>query len=112
MKAFVLERLVQAILEKDLYSRKDDFYLTVQVYKNQVDMNYYKGIYNKFEDIPFNTLMLDHKTLKLPAFESISRARRNVFVNCPELSDTSIQYFRNENQNKYIAYSQGYNVEV
>lgn len=112
MKAFVLEKLVQAILEKDLYARKDDFYLAVQVYKNIVDMNYYKGIYDKFEDIPFNTLMLDHKTLKLPAYESIPRARRNVFELYPELIDSTVQYFRNENQNKFIAYSQGYNVEV
>lgn len=64
-----IEPLVKNILEMDPDAREDDFRLVAQVY--------YK-INNEIGQLPFNIVMLGHKDLKIPAIETITRARRKL----------------------------------
>lgn len=64
-----LEPIVKEVLEEDVMSREDDFTLIVDVY--------YK-LNEEVIDYTFSQVMLAHKLLGLPSFESITRCRRKL----------------------------------
>lgn len=71
-----VEELVKRVLERNKFSRNDDFYLVVNVYC-QINSDV------RYKD--FGYVMENHKHLKLPSFESITRARRKLQAKYPEL---------------------------
>lgn len=68
-KLYKVEDIVKKALEEVPEARDDDFILVAEVY-NRIKPNI--GLHS------FNQIMLAHKELKLPYFESISRARRKL----------------------------------
>lgn len=68
--------LVKRVLERNNLSRSDDFYLVVNVYA-QINSDV------RYKD--FGYVMENHKNLKLPSFESITRARRKLQAKFPDL---------------------------
>lgn len=71
-----VEKLVEKVLRGKIGTRDDDFCLIFNVYR---ELN---------EDIvymDFRRVMRDHKELGLPSFESITRARRKIQSENPEL---------------------------
>lgn len=71
-----LYNIVLNVLENSPISRGDDFILYGMVCKDLgVDINE-----------KFRTVLANHKQLKLPSFESVSRARRKVFELRPDLN--------------------------
>lgn len=71
-----LENIVKGVLERDRSSREDDFYLVYEVYAK---------ITPEVRRWDFGYVMTEHKYLKLPSFESITRARRKLQAKFPEL---------------------------
>ena len=68
-KLYKVEDIVYQVLKEVPEARKDDFVLVAEVYnKINPEIKYLK----------FSEVMLAHKELGLPYFESISRARRRL----------------------------------
>ena len=72
-----VEEIVERVLDRLPVTRDDDFLLIYNVYK-------YLNEETAFMD--FRRIMRDHKVLGLPSFESITRARRKIQSENPELS--------------------------
>lgn len=71
-----LENIVRHALEESREARDDDFLLIFKVYKAINESVIYKD---------FRQVMRDHVQYRLPSFESITRARRKVQKETPEL---------------------------
>lgn len=71
-----VEELVKRVLERKQFTKNDDFYLVVNVYCEINSDVRYKD---------FGYVMENHKSLKLPSFESITRARRKLQAKYPDL---------------------------
>jgi len=96
MKLKKVEQTVQEILENNLKARNDNFVLVYEVYQKL-------DIPVKFE---FMGLMLEHSKYGLPSFESITRARRKIVKNHPELqSSKKIKEFRKVQEEEYFEYA-------
>ena len=93
-KLYKVEDIVYQVLKEVPEARKDDFVLITKVYE-KIDPNL---IYCDFGEI-----MINHKQLKLPYFESISRARRRLQNIFEELRpDQEVQEARDEEQLVYM----------
>lgn len=71
-----LEGIVKDALEESKEARDDDFLLIFNVYKAINESVIYKD---------FRQVMRDHVEFRLPSFESITRARRKIQKEYPEL---------------------------
>lgn len=74
-----LEGIVKDVLEESKEAREDDFLLIFKVYKAINESVIYKD---------FRQVMRDHVEFGLPSFESITRARRKVQKEYPELQSS------------------------
>ena len=92
---FTLENVVYTVLYKNELTRKDDFILVLEVIREYCP----SLIEMKVKDI-----MVEHKELGLPSFESITRARRKIQKEHPELVDKDAEKTRKELQKKYKKY--------
>lgn len=91
-----IEQKVRAILELDADARNDDMTLYVRICDT-----YIKGISHQ----KMNVVLLQYKLLGLPNFESVSRIRRKLQANYPELmGSTRIQQNRTEQERVYRVY--------
>lgn len=94
-----LKTNVEHILETDEETRGDDFALIVKVYKEM------KG--TLFTSLKFEALMLGHETFGLPSFESITRCRRKIQAERPELRATrEVENIRMDEQKKYLEFAE------
>lgn len=91
-----LEPMVLKVLENSNESRKDDFLLVLKVYQMLQPL---------IQDLSFTSVMTQHKFLKLPSIESITRCRRKVMEKHPELRDAAVTELRVEQQEEYIKYA-------
>lgn len=99
---YKIEDIVKEVLQKDIESRSDDFVLIYRVY---LAINE-----NAVVRLPFYELMLNHNQYNLPVFESITRARRKVQKEHPELSNEKTVNKRLNATADYIDYAiDGYN---
>lgn len=94
---YKLEDIVKDVLTRDILSRSDDFILIYRVY---LAINE-KAVIRE----PFYELMLNHKLYKLPVFESITRARRKVQKEHPELANKKTVEKRLNATADYINYA-------
>ena len=91
-----LENIVKYVLEESSEARDDDFLLIFKVYKAINESVIYKD---------FRQVMRDHVELKLPSFESITRARRKVQKEYPELqSSRKTKEVRSAEEKAYCNY--------
>lgn len=96
-KLYKVEDIVYQVLKELPEARKDDFVLVAEVYNRIQPL-----IFN----VPFNRVMLAHKELGLPYFESISRARRRLQSIFEELRpEEEVQDARLEEQLVYREYA-------
>ena len=95
-KLYKTEDLVYKVLQEHELARKDDFILVMFVYNKIIDTN----------NLSFNEIMINHKQLKLPYFESITRARRRLQSIFEELRpEQEVQDARLEEQLIYREYA-------
>lgn len=91
-----LENIVKYVLEESSEARDDDFILI---------LNVYEAIDGDLWHMSFRTIMRDHLELKLPSFESITRARRKVQKEYPELqSSRKTKEVRSAEEKAYCNY--------
>ena len=91
------ENIVKIVLEENKDAREDDFVLITEVY--------YRLIPN-ISKISFSVVMLGHKELGLPSFETITRTRRKLQEKYSYLKPSKkIQDIRKKEQLEYISYS-------
>lgn len=92
-----LEPVVRAVLEESEAARSDDFILVAEVY--------YKLVPECIK-FPFSVVMLGHKTLGLPYFESIRRTRQKLQATYEELRPSEkVQEARINKTAEYIDYA-------
>lgn len=97
MKAKTIEELTKQTLFEREMSRSDDFRLYAGVLLRMgVDLNM---TLNEFFGIA--------KKNDYPALESVSRARRKIFEQYPELQPLQTKLKREEKEREYINYSRG-----
>lgn len=96
-KLYKVEDIVYQVLKEVPEARKDDFVLVAEVYNK---------IQPLLHGVSFNRVMLGHKELGLPYFESISRARRRLQSMFEELRPSKeVQEARDEEQLVYREYA-------
>lgn len=96
-KLYKVEDIVYQVLKEVSEARKDDFVLVAEVYNR---------IQPLINNVSFNRVMLGHKELGLPYFESISRARRRLQSIFEELRPSKeVQDARLEEQLVYREYA-------
>ena len=92
-----LEPIVKEVLEEDVMAREDDFTLVVDVYSK---MN------EEVLDCSFSEVMLAHKILGLPSFESITRCRRKLQATYEHLqAPKKVKDIRLNETSDYINYA-------
>ena len=94
---YKLEPIVKEVLEEDVTAREDDFTLIVDVY------------YKLNEEVigyTFSQVMLAHKLLGLPSFESITRCRRKLQATYEHLqAPKKVRDIRLNETSDYIDYA-------
>lgn len=96
-KLYKVEDIVYQVLKEVPEARKDDFVLVAEVYNR---------IQPLINNVSFNQVMLAHKELGLPYFESISRCRRRLQNIFEELRPSKeVQEARDEEQLVYREYA-------
>lgn len=94
-KLIRLEKIVEEVLQKEPLTREDDCYLILMVVQKLFPEDYSK---------PFYKVMTEAK-YKGISFESITRARRKVQRNHPELVHKETEEARQEEQIEYMEYA-------
>ena len=94
MKLRDLEPRVLRVLVDIPETRKDDFLLIKYVLDDVVST-----------EISFGSIMLNHKELGIPSFESITRCRRKLQEKNPELVDIPTLAIREEKFEEYKQYA-------
>ena len=94
-RLYRLDKIIKKILEEDEMSRKDDNYLIFKVVQE---------IAPDMAGSTFANVMFSAQKRGL-SFESITRARRKVQQEHPELSDKKTVEIREEETQEYVAYA-------
>ena len=96
-RLYKIEDIVKEILKEMPETRDDDFRLVAEVYfKLNPDI----------VNLSFPMVMLAHKTLNLPYFESITRSRRKLQAEFEELRPSKeVEEARINKQSDYINYA-------
>lgn len=94
-KLLKIDKIVEEILRKDELARKDDCYLILEVIRRMYPFEVGKT----FADVMFNAKS------KGISFESITRARRKVQRDYPELADKKVTEVRQEETQEYVDYA-------
>lgn len=85
-----VEYKVLRVLNENKKARSDDFILIHDVLSEYVD-----------NDHSLSYVLLNHKELGIPSLESITRTRRRLQVEKPELRDPKSKYIRQEEEIEY-----------
>ena len=94
MKLKRLEGIVREVLEQNPNARKDDFILIELVMGKFINT-----------DMSFKSVCLAHKELGLPSLEGITRCRRKLQAENPELCDDDILVLRADEEGKFRQYA-------
>lgn len=92
-----LEPVVKKVLTEHEETRSDDFKLIFAVYR---ELDFFHTTKELFCEI-----MLNHKLYKLPSFESITRCRRKLQNDYPELANEKTKEKRLNETAEYIDYA-------
>lgn len=94
MRLKKLEPQIKAILKEQPATRKDDFLLINEVYKNYIPLS-----------MPVGEVLRNHKSHKLPSFASIIRVRRKLQSTDPSLCDAAAVDKRLDAEGDYRDYA-------
>lgn len=98
-----VKALVLSILKQDKQARNSDSYLYLQVLKYQAEL---KGIDLDGLTVPF--FLANIRTLGLPPFETVRRARQILQAAFPELAGTkAVEIGRAENETVFRDFARG-----
>ena len=97
MKLKKLEIIITDILKEDKNAQSDDFVLYYRVLQ-KLDINTKETL---------KTFLMRAKRLKMPIFESVSRVRRKIQKENPDLVDKITRIKRFENMKNYKNYNGG-----
>lgn len=86
-----IKNIVLRVLENNTEARKDDFVLFSLVCDEM-------GIPSNFD---LRTMLNNHRLFGLPSWESVSRARRKIQAEQPELKDAEMAEIRQEEIKEY-----------
>ena len=86
-----LKDVVLEILQENKKARTDDFMLYANVLKKM----------RCPQNMPLKVFLVTAKSMKMPIFESVTRCRRKIQQDHPELAVKKISELRNKNQQKY-----------
>ena len=92
-----LQNKVLLVLEKYEETRSDDFKLYFHVCRA---INENVAIMDRFSYV-----MLNHKELGFPSFESVTRCRRKIFEKYPNLKPKKVTKFREEKEEEFKEYA-------
>lgn len=92
-----LEAVVKKVLIEHEETRSDDFKLIYAVYR---ELDFVHTTRELFYEI-----MMNHNLYDLPPFESITRCRRKIQKNCPELVNKKSKEKRANSTGDYIKYA-------
>lgn len=99
-KLRTLEEVIKPILETQPKTRGDNFELVLRVYEEHLSYS------NYMTTMSFRELLENHNNLGLPSFESITRVRRKLQRDFPELQpDKETQMVRMKETETYIEYA-------
>ena len=91
-----LEKIVKPILEDIPITRNDDFLLYAEVIeKSNV----------RLLALPTRAFLLGHKEFNVPSYESVTRVRRKIQAEHPELESERTKIRRAKEQANYIQYA-------
>ena len=90
----IIEPLVEEALINNKACRGDNFILYLEVLKKYINT-----------DMSLKDIFLNHKTLGIPALETITRCRRKLQEKHPELRDEEVSTVREKDEEDYINYS-------
>ena len=91
-----LETVVMPILKDNPPTRSDDFLLYCEVLKQTVP---------NVLQLSTETFLCSHKSLGVPSYESVSRVRRKIQANNPELVSDRAKQKREQEEQDYIKYA-------
>ena len=86
-----IKNIVLRVLEKNTEARKDDFVLFSLVCDEL-------GVPSNFD---LRTMLNNHRLFGLPSWESVSRARRKIQAEQPELKDAEMAEIRADEEKEY-----------
>lgn len=86
-----IKNIVLRVLEKSTEARKDDFVLFSLVCDEM-------GVPSNFD---LRTMLNNHRLFGLPSWESVSRARRKIQAEQPELKDAEMAVIRADEEKEY-----------
>lgn len=95
MKIKKVEKIVFQVLKDIPETRSDDFLLIYWTFRQFKDV----------QDLCFEDVMYNHKTLGLPSMHSITRARRRIFKEHPELKPKKVTELRAEQEKEFREYA-------
>ncbi len=92
-----IKNIVLRVLEKNTEARKDDFVLFSLVCDEM-------GVPSNFD---LRTMLNNHRLFGLPSWESVSRARRKIQAEQPELKDAEMAEIREAEIEEYKEFARG-----
>ncbi len=99
---YKIESVVMRVLKRNPDTRGDNFLLIAEVYREMCEGD----PLNDISGYSFYEVMRKHKRFHLPAFESITRARRKIQEKNYELRpDADVQKVRSEQELKFLEYA-------
>ena len=97
-----IEKLVFSILQDIELTRGDDYLLYYLVVKEYFANNPSLG---DIERIPFAEIMCEHYRFGFPAYETVTRARRKIQAEHPELKTEETARRRSKEEQRFRAYA-------
>lgn len=96
-----IKRVVKQILQEDAYAREDDCYLILQVLQQMLPCNEGTAFAQVLQGMKYHGI----------SFEAITRARRKVMEENPQLKVQNVENIRRkEEENYFMEYSKHFSV--
>lgn len=93
-KIYAVEPLVYKALQNNPKTRGDNFYLYIDILSEFID-----------PQMSLKAVFENHKTLGIPSLETITRCRRKIQAQNPELRDEAADKVRKDDEQEFVDYS-------
>jgi len=93
-KINIVHQLVYEALKNNPETRADDFILIREV------LSYWLS-----GEMSIDSLFLNHKQLGIPSFETITRCRRKIQEQYPELVNAEVEELREQEEGEFVQYA-------
>lgn len=97
-----IEKLVYNILQEIRTARGDDYLLYYLVVREYFKANPSLG---DIDRVPFAEIMCGHYRFGIPSYETVTRARRKIQANNPDLKTESVARRRKKEEQRFREYA-------